>query len=106
MQNTIHDQKCFPDFFIFFSIQHLDDGSGVEYIVTGCSNFVNNSTEHAGDVPSSSSKFFWADYSGLGGFASFYVTQSVMDMTFVDSMGKALYSLKLTPRNANAQITA
>ena len=80
------------------NLQHLDEGFGVQYIVTGCSNFVNNSTVHSGSVPSKSSKFFWAEYSKLGGFATFHATPMVMDMTFVDSTGSSLYSIALKPR--------
>ncbi len=90
-----------PVIFFLSLIQHLDEGSGVQYIVTGCSNYVNNSTVHSGNVPSKSSKFFWAEYSKLGGFATMQATPVVMDMTFVDSTGKSLYSIAMKPRDTH-----
>lgn len=81
------------------NLQHLDEGTDVQYIVTGCSNYVNNSTAHSESVPKNSSKFFWADNSKLGGFATFEATPEYMDMTFVDSTGNSLYSIQLKPRH-------
>lgn len=81
------------------NLQHLDDDSGVQYIVTGCANFVNPSKEHLANVPKGSSKFFWADKTKFGGFATFSATPTLLDVTFVDSTGASLYSLALKPRN-------
>lgn len=80
------------------NLQHLDDGSGVQYIVTGCANFMDPSNAHADDVPKGSSKFFWADFLKLGGFTTFSATPEVMGVTYVDSTGASLYSLTLKPR--------
>ena len=53
---------------------------------------------HAKDVPTDSSKFFWADSSQFGGFSLARVTQSNMTVTFIDAYGKVLYERILYPR--------
>ena len=51
-------------------MQHLRDtylNQTVDYIVSGASNFMDNTTTHAGDVPADSLKFHWAEGNVLNG---------------------------------------
>ncbi|KAL3870035.1 hypothetical protein ACJMK2_042652 [Sinanodonta woodiana] len=79
-------------------LQATEDGVTMDYFVIGAANFVDTSNEHAGDVPAGSSKFFWAKLTEFGGFAFAEATPSNMTITFVDGLGKPLYSHILYPR--------
>lgn len=81
-------------------IQHIkEDESSVQYFVIGCANYVNHSQRHADQVKESYVKFFWADESKNGGFASFDVSSTSMVVTMVDSTGGELHNVALFPRS-------
>lgn len=79
--------------------QHIkEDESTVHYFVIGAANYVNPSQEHADKVKEEYVKFFWADSSKNGGFASFDVGDEGVNVTLVDSVGEELHQEKLLPR--------
>jgi len=84
------------------NLQHLEytsDNSTVEYFLSGAANFIDTSRKHKGDVPTNSSKFFWADDASFGGYGFVEITASKMMFSFNDASGKLLYSKTLPPRS-------
>ena len=84
-------------------LQHLSDtylDTTVEYIVSGASNFVENSTAHFSSVPPNSLKFFWAENHELvnGGFCLFQANTNKFTITYVESNGKELYQTVIFSR--------
>jgi len=87
------------------NLQHLSDtylGTTVEYILSGASNFNDNSTAHQQDVPTDSLKFFW----GLGEFELIHgglvvmsATSDNLTVTYYETNGKELYQTVIKPRN-------
>lgn len=88
------------------NLQHLQEsGSVVDYLLTGAAHAVDYSQAHAGNVPPGSSKFFWPQNSHSrhqipqSGFLTVEITESLLNATFIDSYGNALYNLvKANPR--------
>ena len=86
------------------NLQHISDtylGTTVEYILSGASNFNDNSTEHQSDIPIDSLKFFW----GLGEFELIHGGLVVMSanvdnltVTYYETNGKELYQTVIKPR--------
>ena len=71
----------------------------VQYVVSGASNFIDVSTQHAGSIPAQSLKFHWADAGVLinGGFCLVKASKENMTITFVESNGKELYQTVIFP---------
>ena len=59
---------------------------------------MNGAKKHEHDVPTNSLKFFWADYSKYGGFASIDVDDDALTLTMIDSSGETLHQQKIIPR--------
>ena len=70
----------------------------MNYLVSGGANFADGSNKHKDKVPKDSSKFFWAEERGLGGFAYVEAMASNLTWTFVNGEGKNLYQYVLYPR--------
>lgn len=70
----------------------------MNFFVIGAANFADDSHAHAKDVPTGSSKFFWAKERDLGGFAYMELTKQNATFTFIDGVGKNLYQKMLLPR--------
>lgn len=88
------------------NLQHLSDtylDQTVEYMVIGASNFVQNSTAHAKDVPANSLKYYWGAGDGIinGGQALVRANPQNLTFTFVETNGKDLYQKVLYPRFVN-----
>lgn len=87
------------------NLQHLSDtylGTTVDYIVSGASNFNDNSTEHEKDVPPESLKFFWGleEFELIhGGLVVVSATLENLTVTFFETNGKELYQTLIKPRN-------
>ena len=75
----------------------------VEYIISGASDFVSNSTVHINDIPIDSLKFHWPGKKNLmffsGGFILVKANQLNMTITFFESNGNELYQNVIYPRN-------
>ena len=69
--------------------------------MSGCGGMLEDSREHAKDVPDGSLKFYWADRFHLGGFSLARVTQHNMTVTYIDAFGKTLYERALFPRSTS-----
>ena len=85
------------------NLQHIRDtydGTTVDYILSGCSALVDNSTEHSSSVPSGSLKYFWGDKSLIvnGGFVVAQATTSSMTFTYYETTGKSLYQTTIKSR--------
>ena len=85
------------------NLQHISDefmNATVEYIVSGASNFITNSTKNAKNIPKDSLKFHWGDGYFLvnGGFCLFNASKQNMTITFVESNGLELYQTVIYPR--------
>lgn len=85
------------------NLQHLTNdylNHTVNYVLSGASNFVDNSTAHIKDVPENSLKFHWADTSLIvnGGFVLTKVNKDNMTITYYQSNGKELYQTIVYPR--------
>ena len=85
------------------NLQHLRDSyldQTVDFILSGASNFVTNSTKHTASVPSESTKFFWGENHEVvnGGFCLFKANSQNMTITFIESNGKELYQTIVYPR--------
>jgi tartrate-resistant acid phosphatase type 5 len=86
------------------NLQHLTESymnHTVEYILSGASNFNDNSTKHADDVPKGSLKFHWNDPSLVfnGGFALLRASQQNLTFTFFETDDHNLYQKVIYPRN-------
>ena len=72
-----------------FIIQHIrEDGTPVHYFVSGAGNFVDKSLEHINDLPPNSLKYHWADYFGLGAFASLKINSTSAVVSYYTGGGK------------------
>ncbi|KAL5015661.1 hypothetical protein ScPMuIL_005250 [Solemya velum] len=83
------------------NLQHLQTkkkGTQLDFFVIGSGNFIDDSQRHKSDVPSGSSKFYFAEDSGLGGFSVVNVTPSRMKFKIIDGKGDSIYSYRLKPR--------
>ena len=85
------------------NLQHISNefmNTTVEYIVSGASNFITNSTSNANKIPKGSLKFRWGDGNLLinGGFCIFNASKQNMTVTFVESNGLELYQTVIYPR--------
>ena len=87
--------------FLCFISQHIkEDDSDVHYFVIGSANYINPSRNHADQVKSEYVKFFWADSSKHGGFASFEINDiGGLTVTLLDSTGNELHLQTISPRN-------
>jgi tartrate-resistant acid phosphatase type 5 len=86
------------------NLQHISDtylNHTVEFILSGASNFVDNSTAHKNAVPKGSLKFHWADTLDVvnGGFALANVNEQNMTVTYYESNGHELHQLLILPRH-------
>lgn len=70
----------------------------MNFFVSGGANFADSSNAHKDDVPSGSSKFFWAEESQHGGFAYIETLTTNMTFTFVNGESKNLYQTVMYPR--------
>ena len=79
------------------NLQHIQDtylDATVDYIVSGASNFNDNSTEHIQDVPLNSLKFFWGleEFELIhGGLVVVSANVDNMTITYFETTGKELY---------------
>lgn len=64
----------------------------------GAANFADKSNAHAKDVPSGSSKFFWAKEMDFGGFAYMEIMKQNTTFTFINGKGSTLYQKMLFSR--------
>lgn len=86
-------------------LQHLQvtkPGLNMNFFVIGAANFADRSNQHAKEVPSGSSKFFWAKEMDLGGFAYMEIMKQNATFTFIDGVGKNLYQKMLFPRMSSS----
>jgi len=93
---------------IYFSghdhdLQHLNDGSSVDFVVTGAGHSSEHSMKHAKDVPSESLKYFYptnsTDIGHHGGFVAVNVTPDEVTVTYINDLGENLYNFtKPNPR--------
>ena len=86
----------------FVSFQHLqssENGSKVDYFISGAADSIDPLMKHKGDVPSGDLKFFWGKIISLGGFGHVEVYKENMTFTFSDSFGKTLYQHAMFPRH-------
>lgn len=87
------------------NLQHIQDtafNQTVDYLLSGASNFVDNSTAHIKSLPDSASlKFHWADskFMANGGFGLTKINNQNMTFTFYETTGKELYQTVIYPRN-------
>jgi tartrate-resistant acid phosphatase type 5 len=86
------------------NLQHIQDtylGQKVDYIVSGCSNFIDESTQNLPAIPPNSLRFHWAAQSIVvnGGFNLVSATKHNMTVTFYETTGKALYQTIVYPRS-------
>lgn len=87
------------------NLQHIQDtafNQTVDYLLSGASNFVDNSTAHMKSLPDSASlKFHWADskFMANGGFGLTKINNQNMTFTFYETDGKELYQTVIYPRN-------
>ena len=83
------------------NLQHLlvtKPGLKMNFFVSGGANFADTSNAHKDNVPSGSSKFFWAEESQHGGFAYVETLTTNMTFTFVNGESKNLYQTVMYPR--------
>ena len=83
--------------FLFY--QHIDEGTGVQYYITGCATFVQSCWYHESDVPEESLKFSWANRTKGGGYMSFSANSTELTATYVSGTGEELYQTTAQPRN-------
>ena len=87
------------------NLQHIQDtylDATVDYIVSGASNFNDNSTEHIQDVPLNSLKFFWGleEFELIhGGLVVVSANVDNMTITYFETTGKELYQTVIFPRH-------
>lgn len=74
------------------------NGTEMNYFVVGAANFIQNSHDHATDVPDGSLKYFWAGSIVFGGFGLVEVNDQQLQFSFVDRSEKTLYQTTLKPR--------
>jgi len=87
------------------SLQHINDGSTVEYLVSGSGHLCTTSTQHLDELPPNSLKFNWPDHVTSDPHGGFMVIElhdeTSMTSTFYDDEGTLLYSFgKTNPRTA------
>lgn len=83
------------------NLQHLQitkPGLNLNFFVIGAANFADKSNAHAKDVPSGSSKFFWAKEMDFGGFAYMEIMKQNTTFTFINGKGSTLYQKMLFSR--------
>lgn len=85
-------------FMVFQHLRSQQDGQTLDYILSGCANFVDSSTKHKDKVPKGTSLFHWADITKLGGFVFAEASATNMTVTYMDAMGKILFQTALMPR--------
>jgi len=76
------------------SMQHLNDGHGVEYYLTGMGAKCSHDQKNINSVPSGSLKFFHPDKcddKSTGGYNVMHVTATSMDIHYMDNYGNELY---------------
>ena len=91
--------------YMYILLQHLQvtkPGLNMNFFVIGAANFADRSNQHAKNVPSGSSKFFWAKEMDLGGFAYMEIMKQNATFTFIDGVGKNLYQKMLFPRMSSS----
>nr|KAG5714028.1 hypothetical protein BaRGS_020356 [Batillaria attramentaria] len=83
------------------NLQHLrssKDGVTLDFILSGCANFIDGSLAHQNSVPAGTSKFHWADLLGLGGLVYAEATATNMTVTYIEAKGSVLYQTTVYPR--------
>jgi len=81
------------------NMQHIhEDSSPVHYFVSGAGNFIDKSMKHAGDLPTNSLRFYWAEYLGLGAFATMKITSSSAVVSYYTGIGNLVYNATMLPR--------
>ena len=86
------------------NLQHINDiylNQSVDYILSGASNFVDNSTDHINSIPAGSLKFHWADTKQIvnGGFGLTKINANNMTFTFYETNGNELHQVVILPRH-------
>jgi len=82
------------------SMQHLDDGSGVQYFLSGMAARCSHDKVNEKSVPAGSLKFFYPDKCDgktVGGFNHVHLTATEMAVHYYDTTGTAIY--KATAKN-------
>ncbi|XP_028678334.1 tartrate-resistant acid phosphatase type 5a [Erpetoichthys calabaricus] len=79
------------------NLQYIEE-SGIGYVLSGAGNFMEESMKHQDEVPPESLKFFYAEYTSLGGFAHIEINEKEMTVTFIQARGKSLYRTTLPRR--------
>lgn len=82
------------------NLQHLKV-DGIDYLLSGASNFIDPSTQHKNSVPHGSLKFHWADEFSMGGFGIVETNDDEMIWSFLSAEGKPLYQTTIQPRYKN-----
>jgi len=70
----------------------------MDYFVIGAANFIDPSKAHAKDVPTGSSKFYWAGPGVYGGFGLVEVNSTRLTISFIDRLEQTLYHSSMVPR--------
>jgi len=81
------------------SMQHLNDGSGVEYFLNGMGAKCSHDRKNENAVPPNSLKFFYPDKCDdktNGGFSVVHATATELSMHYMDASGNELYKAKTT----------
>jgi len=90
------------------ALQHLQDGSGIEYFCSGA-GYEASSIRYSGEaLPHDVSKFFWpTQETAYGGFVSVEISgHHTMKVTCLDSDGQELYSFaKTNPMTRRQQLS-
>jgi len=76
------------------SMQHLSEGTGVEYYLTGMGAKCSHDKKNEDAVPAGSLKFFYPDHcqdKTEGGYNVVHVTPTLMDVHYMDNNGNEVY---------------
>jgi tartrate-resistant acid phosphatase type 5 len=85
------------------NMQHIVDeymDQRVDHVLSGASNFNDNSTVHMNAVPENSARFHWPSQDSLasGAVALFNADENRMNITFIETNGKEIYNTVIYPR--------
>ena len=98
---VLHNNNSNNIYHRLFPCQHLQtkkSGQTLNYILSGCANFIDASEAHKGSVPGGSSLFHWADLTKLGGFVYAEASPTNMTITYLEASGKILFKTTVLPR--------
>ncbi|XP_038649816.1 tartrate-resistant acid phosphatase type 5b isoform X6 [Scyliorhinus canicula] len=80
------------------SLQFIQEGGGVAYIVSGSGSFVDTSTENKEKVPREWLYFYNSDISALGGFVLIQITAEQMFVSYRQPYGMVVFETSLPRR--------